>query len=182
MYFRVMHTMARILPHYTYEDYRQWEGQWEIIEGIPYAMSPAPLPYHQFIAGNLHSVFWEALKGHSCGCRVYQPIDYLIEEDTVLNPDLLIVCKPIAKKFLDFPPVLVAEILSPSTALKDRHTKYALYQKEGVKYYLIIDPDEKLIEKYVLSAENEYVKQEHLSTFHLTDHCAIQVEMSAIWE
>ena len=27
-------------PHYTYEDFCQWEGQWELIQGIPYAMTP----------------------------------------------------------------------------------------------------------------------------------------------
>jgi hypothetical protein len=35
------------LPHYTYDDYVQWEGNWEIINGIPYAMSPAPSKKHQ---------------------------------------------------------------------------------------------------------------------------------------
>lgn len=35
------------LPHYTYDDYAQWEGRWEIIEGVPYAMSPAPTIKHQ---------------------------------------------------------------------------------------------------------------------------------------
>ena len=30
------------LPHYTYEDYLCWEGRWELINGIPYAMTPAP--------------------------------------------------------------------------------------------------------------------------------------------
>jgi hypothetical protein len=37
----------KILPHYTYEDYCRWEGQWELIDGIPYAMSPMPRPQHQ---------------------------------------------------------------------------------------------------------------------------------------
>ncbi len=37
----------KILPYYTYEDYLRWEGQWEVIEGIPYAMSPMPRPEHQ---------------------------------------------------------------------------------------------------------------------------------------
>jgi hypothetical protein len=39
----------KILPHYTYSDYEQWEGQWELIDGIPYAMSPLPVPKHQKI-------------------------------------------------------------------------------------------------------------------------------------
>ncbi|WP_301924323.1 hypothetical protein [Ferruginibacter sp.] len=38
-----MSSAVKILPHYTYEDHCQWEGRWEIIEGIPFAMSPAPV-------------------------------------------------------------------------------------------------------------------------------------------
>jgi len=55
-------------------------------------------------------------------CRAMQPVDYKIGDDIVLQPDLLVVCKPINKPYLDFAPALVAEILSPATALKDRQT------------------------------------------------------------
>lgn len=48
-----MSSAIKILPHYTYEDYRQWERQWELIDGIPFAMSPAPTPRHQLIVGNI---------------------------------------------------------------------------------------------------------------------------------
>jgi hypothetical protein len=42
-----MSSAVKILPHYTYVEYEQWEGQWELIEGIPYAMSPLPsFPIH----------------------------------------------------------------------------------------------------------------------------------------
>lgn len=52
-----MGNVVKILPHYTYEDYLQWEGKWEVIEGLPFAMSPAPLPSHQRIAANLSIEF-----------------------------------------------------------------------------------------------------------------------------
>jgi hypothetical protein len=48
-----MSSPVKILPHYTYADYVQWEGQWELIDDIPYAMSPSPVPKHQRIANNL---------------------------------------------------------------------------------------------------------------------------------
>jgi hypothetical protein len=86
----------KILPHYTYSDYLHWEGKWEVIEGIPYAMSPAPVPAHQRISSNLSIEFGNPLK--QCNkCNIYQPIDYLISEDTILQPDLLIVCGEIKK-------------------------------------------------------------------------------------
>jgi hypothetical protein len=52
----------QLLPRYTYDDYVQWEGKWEIIYGIPYAMAPAPVPKHQYLASNLATEFTIALK------------------------------------------------------------------------------------------------------------------------
>jgi len=35
------------IEYYTYEDYKRWEGDWELIEGMPYSMAPAPFKRHQ---------------------------------------------------------------------------------------------------------------------------------------
>ena len=82
-------------------------------------------------------------------------LDGKINEKTVVQPDLMIICNDFATAFLEFPPSIVIEILSPSTSYKDRHEKYELYQEQQVKYYLIIDPDFNKIEIYEL-AVNEY--------------------------
>src|SRR5436305_12741794 len=96
-----MGNAVKILPHYTYEDYEQWEGRWELIDGVPYAMSPLPVPKHQRIAVGISAEFSAALK--KCKrCTVYQPLDYKIKEDTIIQPDMLIVCEPISQKYLDF--------------------------------------------------------------------------------
>ena len=60
--FILMGSAIKILPHYTYEDYCQWEGRWELIDGIPYAMSPAPTPHHQRIGANLITEFVNAIR------------------------------------------------------------------------------------------------------------------------
>jgi Uma2 family endonuclease len=84
-------------------------------------------------------------------CKVYQPIDWKITEDTVVQPDLSVICKPFNTiNYLDFPPALVVEILSPSTAMKDRREKFELYEKQEVKYYLIIDPSFNKVEIFEL--------------------------------
>jgi Uma2 family endonuclease len=136
-------------PHYTYEDYCQWEGHWELIEGVPYAMSPLPVPQHQRVSLTLSIKFEEALENCS-NCKVYPPLDWKVAEDTIVQPDVLIVCSKIEKKYLDFPPVLVVEVLSPSTAAKDRGEKMELYQINAVKYYLIADPQFNKTELYEL--------------------------------
>ena len=68
------------------------------------------------------------------------PIDYRVNEDTLLQPYLFIVCNPVMRKFISEPPALVVEILSPSTALKDRNNKFQIYETQKVPYYLIVDP------------------------------------------
>lgn len=124
-----MRGAVKILPYYTYADYVHWEGRWELIDGIPHAMSPSPTPKHQMISVNLSAEFRFALK--SCKhCKGSQPVDYRITDDTILQPDMLVFCKPAEKGYLDFPPALVAEILSPSSALEDRYTKYTFYEQQ----------------------------------------------------
>ena len=143
------------LPHYTYDDYVQWEGKWEIIKGIPYAMTPSPSKKHQMLSLEIAFQLKQLLS--LCKhCQIYQTIDWQIIEDTVVQPDVLVVCgdNPEDVK-LSTPPVLVFEILSPSTARKDRGLKYQLYQDAGVTYYCIVDPETKSAEVFILR-ENKY--------------------------
>ena len=178
-----MSNAVKILPHYTYEDYVQWEGKWEVIDGIPYAMSPSPMPKHQLISANLIAEFRQQLK--KCAtCKVYQPIDYLVAEDTILQPDMLIVCGEIVKKYLDFAPALVVEVLSPSTAAKDRFTKFPIYQSKGIRYYLIINPDLEEVEVYELF-EGEYkmaIRGKEISYDFTFNACNANIDFKEIWQ
>jgi len=175
---------VKILPYYTYDDYMQWEGRWELIDGIPYAMSPAPTPKHQIIANSLGALFYMALK--NCKqCKAAQFVDYKISEDTILQPDISVLCQKTTKKFIDFPPALVVEILSPSTALKDRHTKAALYAAQKVPYYIIISPDTEEAEVYVLEEKTYVLKQKGKAfsySFLLTEDCSATIDFSEIWQ
>lgn len=171
---------VKILPNYTYEDYCHWEGRWEIIDGIPFAMAPSPRPLHQSLSSRIAYKFLISIENNNCSCEVYQPIDYRVYENTILQPDLLITCKPIEKLFLDFSPVLVVEILSPSTMLKDRNTKYEIYQKQGIRYYLIIDFINKTIETYELDKKGIYQLKE-ITEYILDDDCTIVPDLNSIW-
>ncbi len=141
------------LPHYTYNDYVHWEGRWELIRGIPYAMAPTPAVKHQRIGAKIIHYFGELLK--ECGaCEVLLPVDWPITEDTVVQPDVLVVCNEhIGDVKLETTPVLVFEILSPSTSRKDKVLKYQLYEAAGVKYYCIVDPKTDSATVFVLQKE-----------------------------
>jgi len=78
------------LPHYTYEDYRQWEGDWELIDGIAYAMSyataPSPTLTHQALSMLLGSSLTKSL-GDCSECMVVSGMNYKLADDTILRPD-----------------------------------------------------------------------------------------------
>jgi Uma2 family endonuclease len=181
-----MSSAISILPYYTYDDYCKWEGRWEIIKGIPFAMSPAPSPRHQWLASNIIYELKDALKKIGCkNCKVYDFIDIHIHEDTIVQPDVLVVCKEITKPYLDFPAALVVEILSPSTAMKDRNNKFYIYQSQKIPYYLIIDPDKNTIEIFALNNEGKYEVATFVEAepfrFDLDEDCKVDVVLSKIW-
>src|SRR3989338_9624576 len=74
------------IPRYTYNDYVKWEGRWELIEGMPYAMTPSPVFKHQVVSNNINIQLSKLLEG--CRkCKALLPLDWKIDDDTVLQPD-----------------------------------------------------------------------------------------------
>ena len=144
---------------YIYQDYLTWpdEERWEIIDGVAYDMSPAPETYHQKIVSRLSSMFEIALEGKRC-VSFPSPCDVVLSDDTVVQPDLLVVCDPgkITTKNIQGTPDLVIEILSPSTFQKDQETKKDLYERHGVREYIIVDPEPQSVYRYVLSENGTY--------------------------
>lgn len=143
--------------YYTYEDILNWPGdeQVELINGDVYMMAPAPSPDHQSISWELIVQLGNYLKGKKC--RAYHaPFDVRLFEkdgdqprhvDTVVQPDLLVVCdlSKLDNNGCKGAPDLIIEILSPSTRQHDRLTKLNLYQRAGVQEYWIVDPEEKTV-------------------------------------
>lgn len=170
-------------PHYTQQDYALWEGRWELIEGIPYAMSPAPSIRHQSISQKIALQLGNQLQNCQA-CQALLPIDWRIAEDTVVQPDNLVVCGEVTGQYLTRAPELIFEILSPSTASKDRNLKFELYEREGVKYYVIVDPETQVAKLYQRFADGRFVKQidaqKQKFLFELGE-CQIDFDFSRIW-
>lgn len=145
------------LPRYTYDDYKNWEDRWELIYGVPYAMAPAPMIQHQSISSNIAWELKNSLK--DCKkCKALLPVDWKIGEETIVQPDNSVICHtPTHEAYITKAPKIIFEILSKSTAKKDTTLKYDLYEKEGVKYYIIVDPNEQIAKVYELSS-GKYVK------------------------
>lgn len=136
---------------YTLEDYRGWpeEERWELIYGIAYSMSPAPRLNHQRLLGAIFNQLGNQLKGQPCEPFI-APVDLYPfpegageEKDTVVQPDLMIVCDPAKcrEEGIFGAPDWILEVLSPSTAYKDLTEKKNLYQKCGVAEYWTLNPE-----------------------------------------
>ncbi len=175
--------LKKNLPNYTYADYCQWEGRWELIDGIPYAMSPLPTGKHQWVSFALASQFHEQLS--SCKkCEVSLPMDWKIGENTVLQPDLFVACFDFKnKKYITQTPVLVVEVLSPSNSTKDMEVKSKIYAHQGVKYYLIVEPKNDTYKIYKLNTNGyKLVKSGHKGNYMFElDFCKAEIDFDALW-
>jgi Uma2 family endonuclease len=138
---------------FTYSDYVRWpdDERWEIISGEAYSMTPAPSIRHQEISLFLSAQFANFFKGRDCK-PFHAPTDVVFDEQNIVQPDLLVVCgkNKITEKNIQGAPDLVVEIISPSTGLKDKREKKALYERFGVREYLIVYPAEEFAERFVL--------------------------------
>ncbi|MFW5828534.1 MAG: Uma2 family endonuclease [Alkalispirochaeta sp.] len=150
---------------YSYYDYLSWpEGERvELIDGTPYAMSPAPRREHQRIVSALNGQMYHALR--DTPCEVYPaPFDVKLSPDeddhrpTVVQPDLTIICDPdkLTEQGITGAPDLVIEIVSPDSGFHDRGRKFDLYRDSGVREYWIVDPDERVIEVYQQETDGSY--------------------------
>ncbi len=154
---------------YTYADYLLWQfsERLELIKGKIFKMSPAPNSFHQEILGNLYYSF--RMTFHKNKCKVYlAPFDVRLinhqkstvdnQIDTVVQPDLCVVCNPLLvdKQNCLGAPNLIIEILSKSTSKKDLSIKFDLYEENGVQEYWIVNPDDKSVLIYVLK-EGKYI-------------------------
>ncbi|MFW6287550.1 MAG: Uma2 family endonuclease, partial [bacterium] len=149
---------------YTYSDYLTWsdEKRYELINGQVYTMSAAPYRRHQEISGELFRQISVYLFDKMC--KVYSaPFDVRLpegEEDngeilTVVQPDIVIICDEdkLDKRGCRGAPDLIIEIISPSSAARDKKIKRDLYEKHGVKEYWLVDYIEKVLEVYLIDEE-----------------------------
>ncbi len=144
------------LPYYTYDDYKAWEGDWELIDGTAYAMAPSPLFTHQSMASLLIQTIGDSIK--SCKeCMVVSEMDYKISDDTILRPDIALVCGQKEGSYIKKSPELIVEIVSKSSALRDEKIKYFLYENEKVPYYVLLYPEDLKAKIYKLDG-NRYEK------------------------
>jgi Uma2 family endonuclease len=169
---------------YAYSDYLTWpdDERWEIIDGDAYNMTPAPSIKHQNVVGTIFSLLKQSLKGQLCRPFV-APTDVVLSEYDVVQPDIIVVCdeKKITAANIQGAPDLVVEVLSPATALKDKREKKALYERSAVREYILIDPIELYVERFVLKGK-QYGESEIFGPQEMLPLHTLKGVNIALWE
>ncbi len=177
-----MPAVVQNIEYYNYNDYKQWEGEWELIDGIAYSMAPAPMKKHQSIATEIIYNLRNQLE--NCpNCEVLGEIDYKIDEYTMLKPDIVLTCGETNERYLTKAPEIVVEIISKSTARRDEVHKFDIYKKEKVNYYILVYPDDLRAKIYKLK-DLDYDKMgdflEDTYTFEETE-CGVSLDFKKVF-
>ncbi len=152
----------RDTSYHTYADYLTWPGdsRYELIDGVAYLMSPAPLRVHQEMVGEIYYQVRVALEGKPCRAFV-APFDVRLPKsdeaddrvDTVVQPDVLVVCDEsrLDERGMRGAPDWVVEVLSPATAGHDQTVKLAAYERAGVREVWLVHPTDLVVTIYRLN-------------------------------
>lgn len=177
-----MTVAKKYIPHYTIEDYSRWEGDWELWEGVPVSMAPGPFGKHQKLGRKIMRLLEDAVESAKCTAEVTYELDWIISNDTVVRPDILIVCGEAPDLHLETAPALIVEVLSESTRTRDQTYKRDLYEREGVTAYLIADPDARTIEVLALNGSGQYQSAPNSDRVQLTlcGDCELDLNLSSL--
>ncbi len=147
---------------YTYEDYLKLPEEpgyrFEVLEGC-LVKEPSPSVQHQRVSRDLGyqlKTFFDQFDPE--GELFSAPLDLTLQDNNVVQPDLLFVSsarKEIKRKErIDGACDLVIEIISPGNRRKDRLQKMEIYRKAGILHYWLVDPEDELLEAFMLKDGN----------------------------
>jgi Uma2 family endonuclease len=149
--------MTRVIL--TYADYVAMPDdgrRYELREGELFEM-PAPGIRHQIVTGNLFVTVRQHVLAHRLGVVLISPVDCLLSDTTVVQPDIVFVdaehASHVTERAIEGAPTLAIEVLSPSIERTDRGRKLDLYARHGIPYYWTADSAARAINAYVLEAD-----------------------------
>ncbi len=146
----------------TAEEFLAWpeDGkQYELIDGEVH-MAPSPLEIHQRLVGRIFRFLDEYLEIRPIGRAYIAPFDVKLGESNVFQPDIMLILNEhgdrITESHVVGAPDMVVEILSPSTASRDKNIKFVAYAKSGVREVWIVEPNAQQFELYRLREDGQY--------------------------
>lgn len=148
--------MVRALP----ED----GNRYEVVYG-ELLVTPAPRPWHQIVVHRLSFALELYLRSNPVGVLLTSPADISWGHDVLVQPDVFIVppdeaCTLTWSRMRTL--LLVAEVLSPSSAREDRFLKRLRYREAGVPLYWVVDGDARTVEIWTPSDDFPGLERERL--------------------
>ena len=144
--------MSIALKQMTVDEFLLWaegkEGRWELHDGVPVAMAPER-SLHAETKAEVYVALRHAIRLKGLPCRVYPDgMAVRVGARATYEPDAFVTCGPRAPadaiEIAD--PIVVVEVLSPSTAAIDHGRKLSGYfSLPSVEHYLILDPDRRAV-------------------------------------
>ena len=147
--------MTRPRIKFTVNDYMTAppDKRYQLLDG-EMIMAPSPTERHQRISAELFLAIRQFVAQHGLGRVWYAPLDVVLSEYDVAQPDILFVSNGragiITEANIQGAPDLVVEILSPTTAEYDQGYKRTLYGRAGVREYWIVDPEAETVQVLAL--------------------------------
>lgn len=160
---------------------------YEVIDGELYIMPPSSF-WHQYAVSMLLHFITGYVLPRRLGKVVPAPTGVVLDDKNGLEPDLVYVSRErmhiISDRGVEGAPDLVVEVLSPSTAARDRGIKMRRYAASGVPQYWIVDPVNRTLEAYRLG-EGGYGQADVYgpgSVFRPALFPGLEIPIDTLWE
>jgi len=161
-------------------------NRYETVDG-ELLVSPAPRLVHQQVVGELHLELglWLRGAGKGIGVALMAPSDVILDAYTLVQPDLFVL-PPVSRAVLfdtePAPaPLLVVEVLSPSTARNDRLKKRPRFQRAGIECWLV-DVESHLVERWTPDADRPEICTESVTWEPIGVPAPFRLALASIWE
>jgi Uma2 family endonuclease len=157
--------------------------RYEILDG-ELSVTPAPSPRHQFASKKLQRILEEYFEDTGEYVVFNAPLDVILADADVVQPDLVVAARTqISDRGVEGAPLLLVEILSPSSIPLDRQAKAVRYRVHGVPHYWIVDPAARTLEcrrlvgdAYLLDASGREDERVAVPAFE-----GLTIVLSSLW-
>jgi Uma2 family endonuclease len=150
----------------TLEEFLTWEAEqperWEFFKGEAFMMAGGS-DVHNLVTGNLYMALRLGLQNTRCNVFMSDVRLRLAEDDSLFYPDVFVTCSDAdrARRQVKEDPVLIAEVLSPSTEAYDRGDKFAAYRRfPGLQTVLLLSQDRAHVECYTRDEDGRWILSE----------------------
>jgi Uma2 family endonuclease len=117
------------------------------------------------------------------GCGV------ILAPDTIVEPDILFVSRErrhlLGKEYIEGPPDLIGEVISPTSGRIDRLLRRNLYAKSSVRHYWLVHPGQRSVRAYTLGADGAYelIAEAHDDeAFAAPPFTDLPIQLTTVWD